>query len=102
MSPTPKISDAALADALTGDVQFLIDEVVEAVNDAPAEDFIGGSEMQVFRATELFRKKLFERAMQLRVEAAEAAFSPSGGPQGAAAQAGQQRPPNVQRPHRQR
>lgn len=80
MSSTPRIRDEDLKAALAADFEFLLHETLEAVNDAPAEDFIGGSEMQVFRATELFRKKVFERAMQLRVEAAEAAFSPSARP----------------------
>ena len=102
MSLKPSISNTDLAEALAGDVGFLLQEVVQAVNDAPEEDFVGGSEMRVFRAGELFRQKLFERAMQLRVQAAEAAFSPSGRPAATPAEARQQGGPGLQRLDRQR
>jgi hypothetical protein len=52
-------------------------EVMEAVNDAPDGQWIAGSEEQVRELSAEMRRKVFERALQQRVDAAEAAFPPS-------------------------
>ena len=82
MAAGSRMTSEDLKEALTADLDLFMHEVVEAVSDAPDSDFIGGSEMQVFRAGQRFRQKAFEHALNLRTQAAEADFSPSGLPQG--------------------
>ena len=82
MAAGSRITTEGLKEALAADFDFFMHELAEAVSDAPDSDFIGGSEMQIFQAGQLFRQKAFEHALNLRIEAAEAAFSPSGLPQG--------------------
>ncbi len=58
--------------------QGMLREVAEAVNRAPDGAWINGSEMQVRDAIAAFRRKAFEKALQMRMDAAQAAFSPGG------------------------
>lgn len=53
-------------------------EVAEAVNQAPDGQWIEGSEEQVRDAFAQLRQAAYEEALQRRIDAAEAAFSPSG------------------------
>jgi hypothetical protein len=55
----------------------LIAEVVEAVNQAQPGRIIPDSEHQVRHATALFRQRLYEKALRLRQQQSEPAFSPS-------------------------
>ena len=50
---------------------------MQAVNDAPDGEWIARSEEQVRDLSAEFRKRVFEQAVQQRIDAAEAAFSPS-------------------------
>jgi hypothetical protein len=52
-------------------------EVMEAVNNAPDGQWIAGSEEQVRDLSAEMRRRVFEAAVQKRVDAAEAAFPPS-------------------------
>jgi hypothetical protein len=52
-------------------------QVMHAVNDAPDGQWIAGSESQVRDLCAEMRRKVFERALQNRVDAADAAFPPS-------------------------
>ena len=52
--------------------------VIEAVNAAPDGRWINGSEVEVRDVMAEFRRKAFEAALQMRVNAAEGAFSPGG------------------------
>lgn len=54
----------------------MLREVMEAVNAAPDGAWINGSEMQVRDLLGEYRRRVFETALQLRVDAAEGAFSP--------------------------
>lgn len=58
-------------------MQQYLQSVMKAVNNAPDGDWIGGSEEQVRDLSADFRRQVFEKAVQLKVDAAEAAFSPS-------------------------
>lgn len=53
-------------------------EVANAVNQAPNGRWINGSEVQVLEVMTEFKRKAFETALQMRVDAAEGAFSPGG------------------------
>jgi hypothetical protein len=55
----------------------LAKEVMEAVNDAVDGQWIADSEERVRDLSAQMRRKVFERALQERVDAAEAAFPPS-------------------------
>ena len=50
--------------------------VAKAVNDAPDGAWINDSEWQVFAAFNDLRQAAFERALQMRADAAASAFSP--------------------------
>jgi hypothetical protein len=65
-----------LRKALAGDFERLLDEVVEAVNQAPPGHIIDDSEEPVRDAAGVFRQKLFEKAVELRSQ--REAFSPGG------------------------
>ena len=63
------------------DVEAYLKGVMEAVNDAPDGAWIAGSEEQVRDLSAEFRRHVYERAVQMKVDAAEAAFSPSAPPE---------------------
>jgi len=77
MNKDVKITTEQLRQAVHGDMEKLLDEVTGAVNTAPDGAVISGSEEAVRDAMARFRRLVYERAIQLRSEAAEAAFSPS-------------------------
>jgi len=72
-----KITTSQLKKALRGEVDTLIEEVVKAVNQAQPGRIIPDSEEPVRRASALFRQRLYERALALRQQQDEPAFSPS-------------------------
>ena len=79
----PDIDAQQLEDALRDDVTRCIAAVVEAVNRARVGAIIDESEEPVRCATGQLRQIIFERAIQMKTDAAEAAFSPSSdGPAG--------------------
>lgn len=73
-----KVSTQQLEKALRGEFKTLLAEVVEAVNQARPGRIIPDSEEQVRQASALFRQRLYERALRLREEHNEQAFSPCG------------------------
>lgn len=66
------------AESMKAKAEQLLTDVMESVNRAPDGDWIGGSEEQVRDRFEQFRRQIFEAALQARIDAAEAAFPPSG------------------------
>ena len=77
MDTTPRVSPQQFVNAMKQDLDEFAKEVMEAVNDAPDGQWIAGSEEQVRELCAAMRRKIFERAIQQRVDAAEAAFPPS-------------------------
>lgn len=71
-----EISREQLKQALSGDFERLLDEVVEAVNKAKPGHIIDESEEPVRDAAGQFRRMLFEKALELRSQ--REAFSPGG------------------------
>lgn len=59
------------------EMEEYLKEVMEAVNQAPDGEWIAGSEERVRDLSAAMRRQVFERAVQQRVDAAEAAFPPS-------------------------
>ena len=74
----PEIEVEKLKGLLKKDFEECIAEVTEAVNTAKAGSVIDGSEELVRIATSKLRQRIFQKALQLKMDAAEAAFSPSG------------------------
>ena len=80
MTPEPTIPSDALLQQLREDFEQLCQEVTAAVNAAPAGQVINASEEKVRDLFADFRQLTYQTAVQLRLEAAEAAFSPSAPP----------------------
>jgi len=76
-----QVSAAVLMEQLRGKFEQLCLGVAGAVNAAPAGQVINASEEQVRDLLAEFRKVTYQAAVQLRLEAAEAASPPSGPPQ---------------------
>jgi len=73
-----EISKEQLKQALSGDFERLLDEVVKAMNKAQPGHIIDDSEEPVRDAAGQFRQMLFEKALKLRSQGE--AFSPGGRP----------------------
>jgi hypothetical protein len=82
MDKAPKITAESLTKLLLERSPELADKIVMAINAAPDGNWIGGSEEQVRDAGHEFVRAAYEAALQQKVEAAEAAFSPSAGLEG--------------------
>jgi len=76
----PQVAPEELVAAMQPEMQQYLQSVMKAVNNAPDGDWIGGSEEQVRDLSADFRRQVFEKAVQLKIDAAEAAFSPSAQP----------------------
>jgi len=63
---------------MRGEFEQAMREVANAVNQAPDGRWINGSEVQVLEVMTEFKRKAFETALQMRVDAAEGDFSPGG------------------------
>jgi hypothetical protein len=74
----PEIDAQELEKSLREDIEKCLAAVVQAVNQARIGAIIDDSEEPVREATGQLRQKIFEKALQMKTEAAEAAFSPSG------------------------
>ena len=77
METSPRVSPQQFAESMRGEFEEFTKQVMGAVNDAPDGRWIAGSEEQVRDLCAEMRRKVFERAVQKRVDAAEAAFPPS-------------------------
>jgi hypothetical protein len=76
----PQLSAEALLQRLRGKFEQLCQEVAAAVNAAPAGQVINASEEQVRDLLADFRTDTYQAALQLRLDAAQAAFPPSEAP----------------------
>ena len=79
MQPEPKFSREAYIESMRQRVEEILGKVADAVNDATRGEIISGSEEQVRDLFAKLRCEAFERAAQMRIDAAEAAFPPSAG-----------------------
>ena len=74
---TPRVPPQEFVDSMKQEMEQYLKEVMEAVNNAADGEWIAGSEEQVRDLSAEMRRRVFEAAMQKRVDAAEAAFPPS-------------------------
>jgi hypothetical protein len=77
METSPQVSSQQFADSMKQDFEEFAKQVMDAVNDAPDGQWVAGSEEQVRDLCAKMRQRVFEKALQKRVDAAEAAFPPS-------------------------
>jgi hypothetical protein len=80
MESTPKMSREEFIDQMRKKVEEALGRVADAINAAPPGQIISGSEEQVRDVFAELRQQAFETGLQMRVNAAEAAFPPSEGP----------------------
>jgi len=73
----PTLSADALLQLLRGRFEQLCQDVAQAVNQAPAGQVINASEEKVRDLLADFRQATYQAAIQLRTDAAQAAFPPS-------------------------
>jgi hypothetical protein len=80
MEALPKLDREALRKRMLAEFERTLTEVADAVDGAQAGRLIRDSEEPARVALDRFRQVMYETAMQAKVDAAEAAFSPSGQP----------------------
>src|SRR5919201_5151951 len=81
MEAVAKLSREAYVEAMRAKLEELLGRVADAVNDAPPGRVLDGSEEQVRDRFARFRQPADETAVQMRVDAAEAASPPPTDPQ---------------------
>ena len=74
----PKLDRDKLRAQLMAEFNRVVKEVADAVDDAPVGRVIRDSEEKARDSLDRFRQLVYERALQAKVDAAEAAFPPSG------------------------
>jgi hypothetical protein len=79
MQSDPKLSRDGFILAMRKKMEEALGKVADAVNGAPPGRIIAASEEEVRDIFAGLRKDAFEAALQMRVNAAEAAFPPSEG-----------------------
>jgi len=77
MKPTPQVAPEKFVETMKDEGEQYVKDVMQAVNQAPDGEWIAGSEERVRDLSAEMRRRIFERAVQQRVDAAEAAFPPS-------------------------
>jgi hypothetical protein len=77
MNLKPRVPPEQFVESMKEEVDQYLKEVMEAVNEARDGEWIAGSEERVRDLSAAMRRVVFERAVQQRVDAAEAAFPPS-------------------------
>ena len=80
MEPMPKMSREEYQAVMRQKMEAMLGQVADAINNAPDGYIIPGSEEKVRDLFADLRKQAFEMGLQMRIDAAEAAFSPSEAP----------------------
>ena len=81
MEPNPKMSREQFVEAMRVKFEKAMGQVADAVNDAEPGYIITDSEEPVRDVFGELRREAYELALQMRLDAAEAAFPPSEGPE---------------------
>jgi hypothetical protein len=77
MEPMPKMSRQQYVALMRKKMEAILGQVADAINDAPEGYVIAASEEKVRDLFAEARQEAFELGLQMRIDAAEAAFSPS-------------------------
>lgn len=78
VEPLPRLDREKLREQLLREFDQVVAEVADAVDEAPAGRVIRDSEEKARDALDRFRQAVYQQALQGKIDAAEAAFSPSG------------------------
>ena len=81
MESAPKLSRDEFIQQMREKMEAMLGQVADAINEAPPGHIISESEEQVRDLFADLRQQAFETGLQMRVDAAEAAFPPSEGPE---------------------
>ena len=73
----PKLDREAYREQMRAEVEQALQEVADAVDNAPQGRIIRDSEEKARDALDRLRRVAYEKAIQMKVNAAEAAFPPS-------------------------
>lgn len=76
--PSNQISPEAYIRQMRERMEAALRRVAQAVNDAPDGAWINDSEWQVFAEFNDLRRDAYQRALQMRADAAASTFSPGG------------------------
>lgn len=87
MSELPPLSREQFIESMRLRVEETLGRVADAINAAPTGGVIAGSEERVRDLFGELRREAFEQGVQMRVDAAQAAFPPSEGRDDRAGQA---------------
>ena len=79
MDEIPKLSRERYVETMRTVFEQTMRQVADAINDAPPGQVIAASEEKVRDLLAEFRRTAYEVGVQMRIDAAEAAFSPSEG-----------------------
>jgi hypothetical protein len=79
MESTPKMVREQFINQMRDKVEEVLRRVADAINEAPPGQIISGSEEKVRDLFADLRQQAFETGLQMRLNAAEAAFPPSEG-----------------------
>jgi hypothetical protein len=71
-----EVSPESFVVEMRQETEQMLRQVMEAVNKAPDGAWINGSEEKVRDALGEYRRRIYEKALQMRTDAAEGAFSP--------------------------
>jgi hypothetical protein len=71
-----QVSLDSFVETMRQETEQMLREVMQAVNKAPDGAWINGSENTVRDLLRDYRRRVFEKALQMRADAAEGAFSP--------------------------
>jgi hypothetical protein len=80
MADAPQLSRDEFIRQMRAKFEETLGRIADAINEAPPGRIISGSEEQVRDLFEELRRQTYEAGLQMRVDAAEAAFPPSEGP----------------------
>ena len=81
MELTPKISRDEYIKQMRQEVEEMLGQIADAINEAPPGHIISGSEEEVRDLFADLRRRAYEKGVQMRINAAEAAFPPSERPE---------------------
>jgi len=79
MESAPKLSRDEFLHQMRAKMEAMLGQVADAIHEAPPGQIISGSEERVRDLFADLRRHAFGQGLQMRADAAEAAFSPSEG-----------------------
>ncbi len=79
-----QVDRVRLVEALRQEAEQVVGHVMDAVNAARDGRLIEDSEGPVLEIMQEFQRRLYEKALQMRIDSTESSFSPSEGHRGSA------------------